>query len=564
MTATHKTSVHKGRAPKTAVTKSQASKTHASSPSDAEGKAASAKDRVIIFDTTLRDGEQSPGATMTFEEKLEVADLLDEMGVDVIEAGFPIASQGDFEAVHAVAKRAKHAVIAGLSRANAKDIDRCAEAVRPARRGRIHTVIATSPLHMKAKLQMEPEAVLQAVIDSVTRARNHIDDVEWSCEDGTRSEVDFLCRCVEAAIKAGATTVNIPDTVGYTTPEEYSDYFRRLYELVPGLREVEVSVHCHDDLGLAVANSYAGVLAGARQVECAINGIGERAGNCSLEEIAMLVNVREDVHGLRTGINTRELARTSRMVSRLTGYAIQPNKAIVGRNAFAHESGIHQDGVLKERTTYEIMDATEVGLESNSIVLGKHSGRHALRDALDQLGFKVEGNALNAAFKRFKEVADRKKQVTALDLEAIVSDEMREKDDSHELAWFEVEAGSRKDPLARVAVKMPSGEEAVGESGGDGPVDAIFRAIQKAVDTECELRQYTVEAVTGGEDALGQVTVMLRAAGRLATGQGVATDILEASARAYVRAPSNALEGAAIREAEAVTSEAAVERTPGP
>jgi 2-isopropylmalate synthase len=278
----------------------------------------------------------------------------------------------------------------------------------------------------------------------------------------------------------------------------------------------------------------------------------------------MLVRTREDVHGLTTGVNTRELARTSRMVSRLTGYAIQPNKAVVGRNAFAHESGIHQDGVLKERTTYEIMDATEVGLESNSIVLGKHSGRHALRDALEQLGFKVEGNALNAAFKRFKEVADRKKQVTALDLEAIVSDEMREREDAHELAWFEVEAGSRREPLARVAVRLPSGEEAVGESGGDGPVDAIFLAIQKAVGTECELRQYTVEAVTGGEDALGEVSVMLRAAGRLATGQGVATDILEASARAYVRALSNALEGAAIREAEAATAEAAVERTPGP
>jgi 2-isopropylmalate synthase len=278
----------------------------------------------------------------------------------------------------------------------------------------------------------------------------------------------------------------------------------------------------------------------------------------------MLIRTREDVHGLSTGLNTREIARTSRMVSRLTGYAIQPNKAIVGRNAFAHESGIHQDGVLKERTTYEIMDATEVGLESNSIVLGKHSGRHALRDALEQLGFKVEGNALNAAFKRFKEVADRKKQVTALDLEAIVSDEMREKEDAHDLAWFEVEAGSRREPLARVAVRMPSGEEAVGESSGDGPVDAIFLAIQKAVGTECELRQYTVEAVTGGEDALGQVTVMLRAAGRLATGQGVATDILEASARAYVRALSNAIEGAAIREAEAATADAAVERTPGP
>ncbi|HZK16211.1 MAG TPA: 2-isopropylmalate synthase, partial [Solirubrobacterales bacterium] len=347
-------------------------------------------------------------------------------------------------------------------------------------------------------------------------------------------------------------------------PEEYADYFRRLYELVPALHGVETSVHCHDDLGMAVANSYAGVLAGARQVECAVNGIGERAGNCSLEEIVMLIKTREDVHGLHTGLDSRELARTSRMVSRLTGYAIQPNKAIVGRNAFAHESGIHQDGVLKERSTYEIMDATEVGLESNSIVLGKHSGRHALRDALEQLGFKIEGNALNAAFKRFKEIADRKKQVTALDLEAIVSDEMREKEDAHELSWFEVEAGSRREPLARVAVSLPSGEETVGESGGDGPVDAIFHAIQKATETECDLRQYTVEAVTEGEDALGQVTVMLRAAGRLATGQGVATDILEASARAYVRALSNALEGAAIREAEAATAEAVTERTPGP
>ena len=298
--------------------------------------------------------------------------------------------------------------------------------------------------------------------------------------DATRADVEFTAEVCAIAVEEGATVVNIPDTVGYTTPEEYAEYFRRLYELVPGLREVETSVHCHDDLGLAVANSYAGVLAGARQVECAVNGIGERAGNCSLEEIVMLVRTREDVHGLTTGLNTRELARTSRMVSRLTGYAIQPNKAVVGRNAFAHESGIHQDGVLKERTTYEIMDATEVGLESNSIVLGKHSGRHALRDALEQLGFKVEGNALNAAFKRFKEVADRKKQVTALDLEAIVSDEMRERADAHELAWFEVEAGSRREPLARVAVKLPSGEEAVGESSGDGPVDAIFHAIQKA------------------------------------------------------------------------------------
>ena len=382
--------------------------------------------------------------------------------------------------------------------------------------------------------------------------------------DATSAEVEFTAEVCAIAVEEGATVVNIPDTVGYTTPEEYAEYFRRLYELVPALRGVELSVHCHDDLGMAVANSYAGVLAGARQVECAVNGIGERAGNCSLEEIVMLVRVRKDVHGLSTGVNARELARTSRLVSRLTGYPVQPNKAIVGRNAFAHESGIHQDGVLKERSTYEIMDATEVGLESNSIVLGKHSGRHALRDALEQLGFKVEGNALNSAFKAFKEVADRKKQVTSLDLEAIVSDEMRERADAHELASFEVEAGSGREPMARVEVTLPSGESVSGESGGDGPIDAVFRAIQQATGTESELRQYTVDAVTGGEDALGEVTVMLRTDGRLATGVGVATDIIEASARAYLRALSNALEGAATREAEAATAEAAVERTPGP
>jgi 2-isopropylmalate synthase len=520
--------------------------------------------RVHIFDTTLRDGEQSPGISLNTGEKVEIAQQLARLGVDVIEAGFPITSPGDFEAVEAIARGVEGPVICGLARTHKADIDAAWGAIKDAARPRIHTFISTSDIHIEHQLQTDREDVKGQAKAAVSLAKSYCEDVEFSPMDATRADIEFTAEVCAIAVSEGATVINIPDTVGYTTPEEYSEYFRRLYELVPGLREVEVSVHCHDDLGLAVANSYAGVLAGARQVECAVNGIGERAGNCSLEEIAMLVNVRKDVHGLSTGINTRELARTSRMVSRLTGYAIQPNKAIVGRNAFAHESGIHQDGVLKERTTYEIMDATEVGLESNSIVLGKHSGRHALRDALDQLGFKVEGNALNAAFKRFKEIADRKKQVTALDLEAIVSDEMREKDDSHELAWFEVEAGSRREPLARVAVKMPSGGESVGESGGDGPVDAIFQAVQKATDTECELRQYTVEAVTGGEDALGQVTVMLRAAGRLATGQGVATDILEASARAYVRALSNALEGAAIREAEAVTSEAAVERTPGP
>jgi 2-isopropylmalate synthase len=512
----------------------------------------------------LRDGEQSPGISLNTAEKVEIAQQLARLGVDVIEAGFPITSPGDYEAVEAIARSVEGPTVCGLARTHKADIDAAWGAVKDAQRPRIHTFISTSDIHIEHQLQTDREDVKGQARAAVALAKSYCDDIEFSPMDATRADVEFTAEVCAIAVEEGATVVNVPDTVGYTTPEEYAAYFRRLYELVPALEGVEMSVHCHDDLGLAVANSYAGVLAGARQVECAVNGIGERAGNCSLEEIAMLIRTREDVHGLTTGLNTRELARTSRMVSRLTGYAVQPNKAVVGRNAFAHESGIHQDGVLKERTTYEIMDATEVGLESNSIVLGKHSGRHALKDALEQLGFKVEGNALNAAFKRFKEVADRKKQVTALDLEAIVSDEMREKEDSHELSWFEVEAGSRREPLARVAVKMPSGEEGVGESSGDGPVDAIFRAIQKATGTGCELRQYTVEAVTGGEDALGQVTVMLRAADRLATGQGVATDILEASARAYVRALSNALEGAAIREAEAATAEAAVERTPGP
>ena len=520
--------------------------------------------RVHIFDTTLRDGEQSPGISLNTAEKVEIAQQLARLGVDVIEAGFPITSPGDFEAVEAIARGVEGPVICGLARTHKADIDAAWGAVKDAQRPRIHTFISTSDIHIEHQLQTDREDVKGQAKAAVALAKSYCEDVEFSPMDATRADIEFTAEVCAIAVEEGATVINVPDTVGYTTPEEYAEYWRRLYELVPGLRDVETSVHCHDDLGLAVANSYAGVLAGARQVECAVNGIGERAGNCSLEEIAMLIRTREDAHGLTVGLNTRELARTSRMVSRLTGYVVQPNKAVVGRNAFAHESGIHQDGVLKERSTYEIMDATEVGLESNSIVLGKHSGRHALRDALEQLGFKVEGNALNAAFKRFKEIADRKKQVTALDLEAIVSDEMRERADSHELAWFEVEAGSRREPLARVAVKMPSGEEAVAEASGDGPVDAIFHAIQKAADVECELRQYAVEAVTGGEDALGQVTVMLRAAGRLATGQGVATDILEASARAYVRALSNAMEGAAIREAEAATAEAAAERSPGP
>jgi 2-isopropylmalate synthase len=521
--------------------------------------------RVHIFDTTLRDGEQSPGISLNTQEKVEIAQQLARLGVDVIEAGFPITSPGDFEAVEAIARNVEGPVICGLARTHKADIDAAWGAIKDSERPRIHTFISTSDIHIEHQLQTTRDDVKGQAKAAVALARSYCDDVEFSPMDATRADIEFTAEVCAVAVAEGATVINIPDTVGYTTPEEYRRYFERLYELVPGLEGVRVSVHCHDDLGLAVANSYAGVLAGARQVECAVNGIGERAGNCSLEEVVMLLRTRRDVHGLDTGIDTHELARTSRMVARFTGYPVQPNKAVVGRNAFAHESGIHQDGVLKERTTYEIMDARDVGLESNSIVLGKHSGRHALRDALAELGFKVEGNALNQAFSRFKEIADKKKQITALDLEAIVSEEMRESAERYTLESFEVAAGSHRHPRAKVTLRVPSGETVAADATGDGPVDAIFVAIREATGTESELRSYTVSAVTEGEDALGEVTVMLRAHGRLASGQGVATDILEASARAYVRALSNALEGAAVREAEEVAAEAASEPArPGP
>jgi 2-isopropylmalate synthase len=522
------------------------------------------ENKVEIFDTTLRDGEQSPGISLNTEEKVEIAQQLARLGVDVIEAGFPITSPGDFEAVEAISRNVHGPVICGLARTHKADIDAAWGAIKDAEQPRIHTFISTSDIHIEHQLQTTRDDVKGQARAAVALARSYTDDVEFSPMDATRADVEFTAEVCAIAVDEGAIVVNIPDTVGYTTPEEYRRYFEELYRLAPGLREVRLSVHCHDDLGLAVANSYAGVLAGARQVECAVNGIGERAGNCSLEEIVMLLRTRSDEHGLDTGVDTRQIARTSRMVSRFTGYQVPPNKAVVGRNAFAHESGIHQDGVLKERTTFEWIPAADVGAEPEQIVLGKHSGRHALRDALHELGFEVDGEALNHAFKRFKEIADRKKQVTALDLEAIVSDEMRERSERYNLVWFDVEASSRREPHAKVAVTLPSGEERIGEASGDGPVDAIFGAIRNAVGVECELRQYTVSAVTEGEDALGEVTVMLRAAGRLASGQGVSTDILEASARAYVRALSNALEGAAVREAEALTADAAVERSPGP
>src|SRR6476646_616571 len=409
--------------------------------------------RVHIFDTTLRDGEQSPGISLNTAEKVEIAQQLARLGVDVIEAGFPITSPGDFEAVQKISRVVEGPVICGLARTHKADIDAAWGAIKEAARPRIHTFIYTSDIHIEHQLQTDREDVKGQAKAAVALARSYCDDVEFSPMDATRADIEFTAEVCAIAVAEGATTINVPDTVGYTTPEEYAAFWARLYELVPGLDGVETSVHCHDDLGLAVANSYAGVLAGARQVECAVNGIGERAGNCSLEEIAMLIRTREDVHGLTTGLNTKELARTSRMVSRLTGYPVQPNKAIVGRNAFAHEAGIHQDGVLKERTTYEIMDATTVGLEANSIVLGKHSGRHALQQALADLGIQVTGQNLNTAFKRFKEIADKKKQVTAMDLEALVTDELREEIPAYQLEWFDVEASSRRPPHAAVGVR---------------------------------------------------------------------------------------------------------------
>src|SRR5438270_1728604 len=515
-------------------------------------------DRILIFDTTLRDGEQSPGISLNKTEKLEIAQQLARLSVDVIEAGFPITSPGDFESVQAIAREVEGPVICGLARTVSEDIEAVWKAVLDSQRPRIHMVIATSDIHIQHKLQTTREDVKGQVRAAVAQAREHTDDVEFSLEDGSRSDVQFMAEVIQIALDEGATTINVPDTVGYTMPREHAAMFEELFRLVPDLRDVVVSVHCHDDLGIAVANSLAGLEAGCRQVECAINGIGERAGNASLEEIAMLLHTREPSLGLWTEIETTEIARTSRLVSRLTGYQVQPNKAIVGRNAFAHEAGIHQDGVLKERTTYEIMDATTVGLRSNAIVLGKHSGRHALRQALSELGFEISGQGLNTAFKRFKEIADKKKHVTAMDLEALVTDELREEIAGYALEWFEVEASSRRPPHATVGVRMPEGDEVTGSFTGDGPVDAIFRAINAATGCDARLREFRVDAVTGGQDALGETSVVLELGGVVGAGQGVSTDILEAGARAYVRALSNAIRRQAVAAgAESATAEPA-------
>jgi len=492
--------------------------------------------RVVIFDTTLRDGEQSPGFSMNLQEKLRMAHALNELGVDVIEAGFPIASPGDFESVRLIAQDVRGPVIAGLARGARGDILRAAEAVAPAARPRIHTFLSTSPLHMKYQLRMEPEAVLALVGETVTLARNHTDDVEWSAMDATRSDLDFLCRCVEAAIRAGATTINIPDTVGYAVPADMTRIFNALRERVPGADAVILSTHNHNDLGLAVANTLAAIQAGVRQVECTINGIGERAGNAALEEVAMVLKARADTVAVHTGIVTPNILRTSRLLAAITGFDVQPNKAIVGRNAFAHESGIHQDGVLKNAATYEIMTPESVGWQRSNLVMGKHSGRAAFRDKLRALGYGELGdNQLNNAFRRFKDLADRKKLVYDDDIMALVDDEVLRDHDRIRFVSLEVRAGTKAPPQAIIELEV-DGETQAAEASGDGAIDASFNAIRALFAHEAVLKLYSVGAVTDGTDAQARVTVRLEEDGKMVDGQGTDLDTIVASARAYVHA----------------------------
>jgi 2-isopropylmalate synthase len=496
-------------------------------------------DRIIIFDTTLRDGEQSPGFSMNLNEKIRMAEALAELGVDVIEAGFPIASPGDFESVKAIAEtlgqRDDTPVICGLARSGREDILRAAEAVRAAKRKRIHSFLSTSPLHMKYKLRMEPEDVLQAVIASVELARQHTDDVEWSAEDGTRTEPDFLCRCVEAAIKAGATTINIPDTVGYALPEDMLRIFVMLRERVPGTEKVVLSSHNHNDLGLAVANTLAAIAAGVRQVESTINGIGERAGNASLEEIVMAIRTRNDRVPYKNNVKTRNILKVSKLLSTITGFDVQPNKAIVGRNAFAHEAGIHQDGVLKNAATYEIMTPESVGWTKSNLVMGKHSGRAAFRDKLRSMGYEIGDNQLNVAFRRFKELADRKKVVYDDDIIALVDDEVVRDHERIQFVSLDVHAGSKRPQRAELELEV-DGVVKHAAATGDGPVDATFKAIHDVFPHNANLVLFSVGAVTEGTDAQAKVTVRLEENGKMVDGQGADLDTIVASARAYVHA----------------------------
>jgi 2-isopropylmalate synthase len=493
------------------------------------------KDHVLIFDTTLRDGEQSPGATMSHDEKLEIAELLDDMGVDIIEAGFPIASEGDFDAVSEIAKRSKASVICGLSRANYKDIDRCWEAVKHSARPRIHTFIGTSPLH-RAIPNLDMDQMAERIHDTVTHARNLCDNVQWSPMDATRTEWDYLCRVVEIAIKAGATTINVPDTVGYTAPRESAELIRKLIERVPGADAVIFATHCHNDLGMATANALAAVEGGARQIECTINGLGERAGNTALEEVVMALRVRGDIMPYKTGIETTKLMHISRRVSTVSGFAVQFNKAIVGKNAFAHESGIHQDGMLKNAETFEIMRPEDIGLSETNIVMGKHSGRAALRSKLKELGFDLADNQLNDVFVRFKALADRKKEVLADDLIALMRDqESGEEYDRIQVKFLRVICGTEAPQSADLTLSI-DGKDHQTTAQGDGPVDATFNAVKALFPHEAVLQLYEVHAVTEGTDAQATVSVRMEEAGRIATGQSADTDTVVASAKAYVNA----------------------------
>jgi 2-isopropylmalate synthase len=507
-------------------------------------------ERLIIFDTTLRDGEQSPGISLDVAEKLEIAEQLARLNVDVIEAGFPVASQGDFEAVQAIARTVQGPVIAGLSRTHIADVDRCWEALTDAERGRIHVFISTSPQHMEHMLKMTQQQVLDETRAGVARAREHTDDVEFSPQDATRTPLDFMLEVLQAAVDAGATTLNIPDTVGYGIPWDFGALIQYVRREVAGT--YITSTHCHNDLGLATANSLAGVQAGARQIEVCVNGLGERAGNAALEEVVMAVKIRPDQFpGIEVGVRTEELARTSRLVSRLTGYPVQYNKAVVGRNAFAHESGIHQHGVLAERSTYEIIDAAEVGQTGSQIVLGKHSGRHAFKDTLEKMGLHVTGDALNAAFTRFKELADRKVQLTEADLEAIVAEEIGGSV-APEFVFeaLEVRGGTVAVPQAKVVV-VRNGEKTEATAEGDGMIDAACKAIKAATGVNGQLTDFNVSSVTGGVDALGDVIVQLEVDGVKVTGRGVSTDVVEASARAYLNAVNKVVRVRARSEARA-------------
>ena len=494
------------------------------------------KSRVYIFDTTMRDGEQSPGASMSLEEKIEISRVFDELGIDIIEAGFPIASPGDFEAVSEISKILKKSIPAGLSRHSKKDIDRCYEALKSAPRFRIHTFISTSPLHMKHKLNMSPEQVYESVKEHVTYARKFTDDVEWSCEDGTRTNMDFMCKTVELAIKCGAKTINIPDTVGYTIPTEFTKIIQTLLNKVPNIDKAILSTHCHNDLGLAVANSLAGVQAGARQIECTINGIGERAGNAALEEVVMAMKTRNDLLPYSTGINTTLLSKASKVVSNATGFPVQFNKAIVGKNAFAHEAGIHQDGMLKNRNTYEIMTPESVGVKQTSLVMGKHSGRHAFKDKLNSLGYvDVTDDVIENAFGKFKVLADKKKHIYDEDIVALVDDSLIKEDNVIILKSLKVFAGTGEPQRAEMTLEV-YGEIKKAKETGDGPVDATFKCIKKLYPHEVKLQLYQVHAVTEGTDAQATVSVRIEEEGKTTVGQAADTDTLVASANAYINA----------------------------